>query len=203
MFSFGHCPNCLSPIRATCTTFLNVKNNVLARITEQRKDDYDNDVSDNCGSLRNDLRLPSKVAPTTLAEWKSGSGSHKAGADGCFLALNGPREPMTWAMLLVRANFSFQSRRNSVLSQNFWPKLGFFCGSNGVGNLLHGIGNMFAGIENLFSGSENLFPGTENHFPGSFFKVFNFCSALSPLYPLAHPPAFGACLWTTPFRPWM
>ena len=29
-------------------TFLNVKNNVLARITEQSKDDYHNDVSDNC-----------------------------------------------------------------------------------------------------------------------------------------------------------
>ena len=28
--------------------FLDVKNDVLARITEQRKDDYDNDVSDNC-----------------------------------------------------------------------------------------------------------------------------------------------------------
>ena len=28
--------------------FLNVKNDVLARITEQSKDDYDNDVSDNC-----------------------------------------------------------------------------------------------------------------------------------------------------------
>ena len=28
--------------------FLDVKNDVLARITEQSKDDYDNDVSDNC-----------------------------------------------------------------------------------------------------------------------------------------------------------
>ena len=28
--------------------FLDVKNNVLAHIIEQRKDDYDNDVSDNC-----------------------------------------------------------------------------------------------------------------------------------------------------------
>ena len=28
--------------------FLDVKNNVLARITEQSKDNYDNDVSDNC-----------------------------------------------------------------------------------------------------------------------------------------------------------
>ena len=36
------------PIRATCTTFLDVKNDVLARITERSKDDYDNDVSDNC-----------------------------------------------------------------------------------------------------------------------------------------------------------
>ena len=28
--------------------FLDVKNDVLARITEPSKDDYDNDVSDNC-----------------------------------------------------------------------------------------------------------------------------------------------------------
>ena len=31
------------------TLFLDVKNDVLARITEQSKDDYDNDMSDNCG----------------------------------------------------------------------------------------------------------------------------------------------------------
>ena len=36
------------PIRATCTTFLDVKNDVLAHITEPSNDDYDNDVSDNC-----------------------------------------------------------------------------------------------------------------------------------------------------------
>ena len=50
MFSFGHCPNYLPlpPIWATCTTFLDVKNDILAGITEQSKDDYDNDVSDNC-----------------------------------------------------------------------------------------------------------------------------------------------------------
>ena len=39
MFSFGQCPNYLSPP---------VKNDVLARITEPSNDDYDNDVSDNC-----------------------------------------------------------------------------------------------------------------------------------------------------------
>ena len=38
----------LPPIRATCTTFLDVKNDVLAHITEPSKDDYDNDVSDIC-----------------------------------------------------------------------------------------------------------------------------------------------------------
>ena len=53
MFSFGHCPNYLSPplppIRATCTTFFGrQKRRFLARITERSKDDYDNDVSDNC-----------------------------------------------------------------------------------------------------------------------------------------------------------
>ena len=36
------------PIRASCTTFLDVKNDVFARITEPSNDDYDNDVSDNC-----------------------------------------------------------------------------------------------------------------------------------------------------------
>ena len=52
MFSFGHCPNYLPPplppIRASCTTFLYVKNDVFARITEPSNNDYDNDVSDNC-----------------------------------------------------------------------------------------------------------------------------------------------------------
>ena len=52
MFSFGQCTNYLSPhppsIRATCTTFLDVKNNVLALITEPSNDDYNNGVSDNC-----------------------------------------------------------------------------------------------------------------------------------------------------------
>ena len=32
----------------SCTTFLYVKNHVLARITEPSNDDYDNGVSDNC-----------------------------------------------------------------------------------------------------------------------------------------------------------
>ena len=38
----------LPPIWATCTTFFNVKNDVLARITEPSNGDYDNGVSDNC-----------------------------------------------------------------------------------------------------------------------------------------------------------
>ena len=38
----------LPPIRAACTTFLDVKNEVLARITEPSNDDYDNDGIDNC-----------------------------------------------------------------------------------------------------------------------------------------------------------
>ena len=44
--SFGHCPDYLPPlppIRASCTTFLDVKNDVLTRITETINDDYDND----------------------------------------------------------------------------------------------------------------------------------------------------------------
>ena len=49
MFSFGHCPNYLPPsFGQLVPLFLNVKNDALARITEQSKDDYDNDVSDNC-----------------------------------------------------------------------------------------------------------------------------------------------------------
>ena len=60
------CPP-LPPIRATCTTFLDVKNDVLARITEPSKDDYDNDVSDNCDNnygtfddfgVKNDQKVP-------------------------------------------------------------------------------------------------------------------------------------------------
>ena len=42
-FSFGHCPN----YQKVGHIFLNVKNDVLARITEPSNDDYDNDVSDN------------------------------------------------------------------------------------------------------------------------------------------------------------
>ena len=36
------------PIRVTCTTFLDVKNNVLTRNTELSNDDYDYDGIDNC-----------------------------------------------------------------------------------------------------------------------------------------------------------
>ena len=38
----------LPPLPPIWATFLDVKNNVLARITEPSNDDYDNDVSDNC-----------------------------------------------------------------------------------------------------------------------------------------------------------
>ena len=55
MFSFGHCPNYLSPPPPPSPQFgqlvplsLDVKNDVLARITEPSNDDYDNGVSDNC-----------------------------------------------------------------------------------------------------------------------------------------------------------
>ena len=53
MFSFEHCPNYLPPppspqFGQLVPLFLDVKNDVLARITERSKDDYDNDVSDNC-----------------------------------------------------------------------------------------------------------------------------------------------------------
>ena len=53
MFSFGHCPNYLSPppspqFGQLVPLILDVKNDVLARITEPSNDDYDNGVSDNC-----------------------------------------------------------------------------------------------------------------------------------------------------------
>ena len=53
MFSFGHCPNYLSPppspqFGQLVPLSLDVKNDVLARITEPSNDDYDNGVSDNC-----------------------------------------------------------------------------------------------------------------------------------------------------------
>ena len=50
MFSFGHCPNYLPPpspqFGQLVPLFLDVKDDVSARITEQSKDDYNNDVSD-------------------------------------------------------------------------------------------------------------------------------------------------------------
>ena len=49
-FSFGHCPNNLSPpspqFGQVVPLFLDVKNDVLTCITEPSNDDYDNDVSD-------------------------------------------------------------------------------------------------------------------------------------------------------------
>ena len=41
-------PPPLPPIRASCTTFLDAKNDVLARTTKPSNNDYDNDGSDNC-----------------------------------------------------------------------------------------------------------------------------------------------------------
>ena len=53
MFSFGHCPNYLPPppspqFGQLVPLSLDVKNDVLAPITEPSNDDYDNGVSDNC-----------------------------------------------------------------------------------------------------------------------------------------------------------
>ena len=48
-FSFGHCPNYISPqFGQVVQLFLDVKNDVLPRITEPNNDDYDNDGSENC-----------------------------------------------------------------------------------------------------------------------------------------------------------
>ena len=49
LFFFRHCPNYLSPqFGQLVPLFLDVKNDVLARITEPSNDDYDNDGSNNC-----------------------------------------------------------------------------------------------------------------------------------------------------------
>ena len=50
MFSFRQYPNYLPlpPIRASYTSFLDVKNYVLKCITEPSNNDYNNDGSDNC-----------------------------------------------------------------------------------------------------------------------------------------------------------
>ena len=63
MFSFGHCPNYLSPqFGQLVPLFLDVKNDVLARITEPSNNDYDNDGSDNCdynfGTFDNSHPIP-------------------------------------------------------------------------------------------------------------------------------------------------
>ena len=51
MFSFGHCPNYLSPPPPNSGDlyfFFGRQKQHLARISEPSNDDYDNDVSDNC-----------------------------------------------------------------------------------------------------------------------------------------------------------
>ena len=50
MFSFGIARITSPPPKfgQLVPLFLDVKNDVLARITEQSKDDFDNDVNDNC-----------------------------------------------------------------------------------------------------------------------------------------------------------
>ena len=74
----------LPPIRATCTNFLDVKNDVLARIAEQSKDDYDNDVSDNCDhnigtfddfSVKNDPKVSNNMI--LMSKYKGKHGGKK------------------------------------------------------------------------------------------------------------------------------
>ena len=54
-------PPPMTPIRATWSFFSDVKNDVLARITERSKDDYDNDVSDNCDHNFGTFALQSRI----------------------------------------------------------------------------------------------------------------------------------------------
>ena len=44
-------------------------------------------------SLTNVLKLPSKVAPATLAEWKSGTGSQKGQQNRHKLVFDPPKDP--------------------------------------------------------------------------------------------------------------
>ena len=110
MFSFGHCPNYLSPpplppIRATCTIFLDVKNDVLARITEPSNDDYDNGVSDNCDQnfgtfddfgVKNDQKVSNNMILMSKYKGKKG---HKIRA--WFFPL------MSSLIHLIRVHWSF------------------------------------------------------------------------------------------------
>ena len=65
------------PIRATCTTFFDVKNDVFARITEPSNDDYDNDVSDNC----NDRFLHPAFYMARLLRWEESHMTQKRGEE--------------------------------------------------------------------------------------------------------------------------
>ena len=80
-FSFGHCPNYLSlppHFGQLVPLFLDVKNDVLARITEQSKDDYDNDVSDNCDrnfGVKNDQKVSNNMI--LMSKYKGKHGGKK------------------------------------------------------------------------------------------------------------------------------
>ena len=69
--------NRATPIRASCTTFLDVKNDVFARITEPSNDDYDNDVSDNC----NDRFLHPAFYMARLLRWEESHMTQKRGEE--------------------------------------------------------------------------------------------------------------------------
>ena len=88
MFSFGHCPNYLYPpspqFGQLVPLFWDVKNDVLVRITEQSKDDYDNDVSDNCDhdfgtfddfGVKNDQKLSNNMI--LMSKYKGKHGGKK------------------------------------------------------------------------------------------------------------------------------
>ena len=72
--------------------FLDVKNDVLARITEQSKDDYDNDVSDNCdhnfGTLDDfGVKNAQKVSHNMILRWKKGLKKFGQGPPPPFCAM--------------------------------------------------------------------------------------------------------------------
>ena len=133
MFSFGHCPNYLPPpIRATCTTFLDVKNDVLARITEQRKDDYDNDVSDNCDHIfgtfddfgvKNDQKVSNNMI--LMSKYKGKHGGKKGQKIRAGVSPEAPVVSEFLNLLRISEFFGFQWQNLSeILSLFFWGHFG-------------------------------------------------------------------------------
>ena len=103
VFVFGHQNTIrsplppLTPIRATWSFFSDVKNDVLARITERSKDDYDNDVSDNCDhnfgtfddfGVKNDQKVSNNMI--LMSKYKGKHGGKKGQKIRAWVDLHSP-----------------------------------------------------------------------------------------------------------------